>query len=290
MALTDHVTMQHVPHFEHGRMIIGLSGWMDGGELSTGTVQTLLNKLGAKEFARINPGGFYIYNFPGTMDVSALFRPHIELADGLLKEYREPQNIFFADEENQLVLFMGQEPNIDWNGYGACLFGIAESVNVREIYFVGSVAGMVPHTREPRVSCVVSDELLKTKMLDYHIRFSDYSGPGSIVNLLLHIAQQRALDMVTMVAEIPPYIHGRNIRCIDAVVRRLVRMLDLDVDIEDLHELSDQLEKKVDHLIENESELAEHIKKLEENYDQDVFDTEMGDLKNWLQQRGIRLD
>ena len=290
MALMDQVTMQHVPHFEHGRMIIGLSGWMDGGEVSTGTVQTLLNRLGAKEFARINPDGFYIYNFPGTMDVSALFRPHVEIADGLLKEYQEPQNVFFADEENQLLLFLGQEPNIDWNGYGACLFGIAESVNVREIYFIGSVAGMVPHTRDPRVSCAVSDEILKSKMSDYHVRFTDYSGPGSIVNLLLNVAQQRAVDMVTMVAEIPPYIHGRNIRCVDAVVRRLVRMLDLEVDIDDLHELADQLEKKVDHLIENESELVEHIKTLEENYDQDVFDTEMGDLKNWLQRRGIRLD
>jgi len=29
---------------------------------------------------------------------------------------------------------------------------------------------------------------------------------------------------------------------------------------------------------------------LEENYDNEVFDTEMGELKKWLEQKGVRLD
>ena len=47
---------------------------------------------------------------------------------------------------------------------------------------------------------------------------------------------------------------------------------------------------KLGEVLEPESELAEHIRKLEENYDNNVFDTQMGDLKEWLEERGIRVD
>ena len=36
--------------------------------------------------------------------------------------------------------------------------------------------------------------------------------------------------------------------------------------------------------------VSTRIQKLEEDYDSDIFDTEMGDLKDWLEQQGIRLD
>ena len=78
---------------------MGLSGWMDGGQVSIGTVEALVNKLNAPEIGRIEPEGFYIYNFPGSMDISAVFRPHIEIQDGLLKRYHEPENIFCASSE-----------------------------------------------------------------------------------------------------------------------------------------------------------------------------------------------
>ena len=42
--------------------------------------------------------------------------------------------------------------------------------------------------------------------------------------------------------------------------------------------------------IQDKADLAELIRKLEADYDNAVFDREMGDLKEWLQQQGIRLD
>jgi len=37
-------------------------------------------------------------------------------------------------------------------------------------------------------------------------------------------------------------------------------------------------------------EVAGNIQKMEEDYDNQIFNSEMGDLKKWLQQQGIRLD
>ena len=50
------------PSLEAPSMIIGFSGWMDGGDVSTGTIEYLKNKLKANKFAEINPGEFYIFN------------------------------------------------------------------------------------------------------------------------------------------------------------------------------------------------------------------------------------
>ena len=43
-------------------------------------------------------------------------------------------------------------------------------------------------------------------------------------------------------------------------------------------------------MVQEQPELANTIRKLEEDYDNEIFNSEMGDLKNWLQQQGIRLD
>ena len=50
------------PRLEHGRLIVGFSGWMDGGEVSTGTIATLASELDAGRIGEIDPDDFYIYN------------------------------------------------------------------------------------------------------------------------------------------------------------------------------------------------------------------------------------
>jgi hypothetical protein len=45
------------------RLLMGLSGWMDGAEVSTGTIKVLVDKLHAQRIAEIDHQGFYIYNF-----------------------------------------------------------------------------------------------------------------------------------------------------------------------------------------------------------------------------------
>ena len=63
-------------------MLLALTGWMDGGLVSTGTVKNLMDGRNLVEVARIEPAGFYIDNFPGNMEVTALFRPHVVINDG----------------------------------------------------------------------------------------------------------------------------------------------------------------------------------------------------------------
>ena len=271
-------------------MVLGFSGWMDGGEVSTGTTEYLVHQLEASEFAHIEPDDFYIYNFPGTMEFSSLFRPRISIRDGLIVDYHEPTNAFFADPANNLILFSGEEPNLKWHEYTDCILSIVDEFDVKEIYFIGSVAGLVPHTREPRFTSTVSNLKLKTLLAEHNITFTNYQGPGSITTNLLMAARARKINMVSIVAEIPAYVQGRNPKCIEAVIKRLAGFLKLEISLDELRDVADEMEKKLNELIEDRSELAAHIIKLEENYDKALFDSDMGDLKQWLEGQGIRLD
>jgi hypothetical protein len=64
----------------------------------------------------------------------------------------------------------------------------------------------------------------------------------------------------------------------------------VQIDLDDLRAISDEFEKKLNDIVQEQPELANNIQKLEEDYDNEIFDSEMGDLKTWLQQQGIRLD
>ena len=278
------------PKLHNPRLILGFSGWMNGGDVSTGTIKCLIDKLGAEKFAEINPEGFYIYNFPGSMEVSSLFRPHARIKNGLVVSYEAPKNEFFSTENADLILFLGKEPNLLWEEFADCILSLCAESGVKRIYFIGSVAGLVPHTRDPRLFCSVSGAQLKEVHARYGIKFTDYQGPASFITYLTTRCRDRGIDMVSIVATIPAYVQGNNPKCIEAVTRRLAGILGVQVDLDDLQTVSDEFEKKLSDVVQEQPELANTIRKLEEDYDNEIFNSEMGDLKNWLQQQGIRLD
>ena len=287
---SDKLRMYKKPKLDNPRLLLGFSGWMDGGDVSTGTVQCLIDKLGAEKFAEIEPEGFYIYSFPGSMEITALFRPHTKIKDGLIKWFEAPTNTFYCREENNLILFLGKEPNLQWEEFAKCIFSVCAEFDVKMIYFIGSVAGLVPHTREPRLFCSASNTELKEAFQHYGVKFTNYEGPASIVTYLTTNCNQQDLSMVSLVATIPAYVQGNNPKCIEAVTRRLVGMLGMEIELDDLRTVSDEFEKKLSDIVQEQPELDSNIHKLEEDYDNEIFNSELGDLKKWLEQQGIRVD
>lgn len=284
--MMDSLIIHERPNLKAPRMVIGFSGWMDGGDVSTGSIEYLKNKLKASKFAEIDPGEFYIFNLPGGMEQVAQFRPYTKIKDGLLIDFQYPRNEFFADQKSGVILFSGKEPNLRWNEYANCMFQLGKEFGVRRIYFVGSFAGATPHTREPRIICSVFAEEQKASLKEQDVRFTNYEGPASIATLLNKFSREKEIEMTNLVAEIPAYIQVRNPRAIEAVIKRLVTILNLDIDLNDLHEASLKFEKNIDKALLKQPVLTEQIKKLEDNYDSEIFGTDE-DFENWLKQQGI---
>lgn len=108
---TDALTVHDCPSLPGATLVLAFTGWMDGGDVSTGTVKRLVDLLAAQPVAEIDPEAFYLYNFPGPMDLAALFRPAVAIEDGLVQSVEMPANTFYCHEPAQLILFVGKEPN-----------------------------------------------------------------------------------------------------------------------------------------------------------------------------------
>jgi proteasome assembly chaperone (PAC2) family protein len=257
---------------------------------STGTADYFIENLSPEKIAEIDSERYYIYNIPGSMEISALFRPHVNIENGIVKEYEGVSNTFYCCEEEQLLIFKGKEPNLYWKEYSDLLFSFAESCGIRNLYFVGSFAGVVPHTREPKFHCSVSDRRLLAGLEEKGINPSNYEGPGSIVTYLTSQAQQWDMRMISLVSEIPAYIQGRNVKCIGAACTQLAEMLKLDVNRSEWDILTEAFDMAISKIIEDRPELLEHIRKMENDYDRAELNKEMDDLKEWFEKQGVRLD
>lgn len=268
---TDALTIDSQPTLQDATLVLAFSGWMDGGDVSTGTVRRLVELLKAKQFAEIDPEPFYIYNFPGSMEIASLFRPHIQIKDGLVQSVEMPSNRFFVHEPSNLVLFLGREPHMHWRGFRDCVLKLGRETGVRRIIFVGSFGGTVPHTREPRVYVTCSNPELLTRMRQYAVGRTGYEGPGSFTTYLMSQAPAAGIDMVSLVAEIPGYLQGTNPASIEAVTRRLSKLLHLPLDLDTLRAASTKWELEVTSAVEQNEELAATVRKLEEQYDNELL-------------------
>jgi proteasome assembly chaperone (PAC2) family protein len=273
---SESLTILGEPALEKATLLLALTGWMDGGSVSTGTVKQLM-AMGARttrQVARIEPDEFYIYNFPGDMETASIFRPHVKYDRGLVTEFDVPANTFYANEGANLAFFIGKEPNLRWQAFADCIFEMTRRLSATRIIFMGSFGGSVPHTREPRLYGSVSHPHLRAVLEQYRLTPSGYEGPGSFATLLLSQAPENNVEMLSLVAEIPGYLQGVNPLSIEAISKRIASMLDIPLDLDSLREASNEWEAKVTEAVEKDEELAETIRKLEEQYDTELIESE----------------
>jgi proteasome assembly chaperone (PAC2) family protein len=276
-AADDLLRLHDCPTLEGATLVLAFSGWMDGGDVSTGTVRRLVGLLGARAVADIDPDPFYLLNFPGPMEVAALFRPTMTIADGMVKELEMPANVFHCHEPANLFLFLGKEPNLYWRAFGDCVLALARRAGVRRMYFVGSFGGAVPHTREPRLHVTCSDEQLLAEVEKYGVRRTGYQGPGSFASYLLTRAPAAGLEMASLAVEIPGYLQGRNPASIEAVTRRLAKILRLPLELGPLRVESTEWEEEVSRAVAADKDLTRTVRRLEEEYDEDLLKRAGGD-------------
>jgi hypothetical protein len=265
------LTFQNTPALSNTTLLLALTGWMDGGHVSTGTVRHLMQGRDLSAVARIEPGGFYIDNFPGDMQMSALFRPEVKHKGGLVTRFDFAGNEFTADPTTNLAFFLGKEPNLNWVTFADCIFEVCEKLNVTRIIFIGSFGGTVPHTREPRLFGSVSGGALLPLLEQHGIRCSDYEGPASFASYLVFRAPKQGVEMISIAAEIPGYLQGINPLSIEAVTRRLGRLLGVPINLAELRNASTAWELEVTDAVEKDENLANTVRALEERYDNDLI-------------------
>jgi len=258
------------PHLKKPHMVLGISGWVDGGLAATGSVEYLMNKLGARKFAEIPISQFHIYQVPGQL----VLRPFISIEEGILTHHRFSENVFYywinPDADHDLILFWGTEPNLNWEEYADSILGVAEEYSVDRIYLLGGVLDRTPHTREPLVSCACSSRELKEEMGKHNVQYTNYEGPGRFGTTLLYMCQQEGKPMVALTARVTYYpefniVIPRNPKSIRALIKRLKPLLHLSSDISDLDDECAEFEEKLNYMMSKNAELQAYVKQLEKD-------------------------
>ncbi|MDD4877071.1 MAG: PAC2 family protein [Dehalococcoidales bacterium] len=259
------------PKLRNPHMICGIGGWVDGGEAATGSVKYLIRKLDAKKFAEIPINKFHIFQLPGQNSL----RPHVKLENGILKEHNFPQNQFFywinPNADNDLVLFLGTEPNLYWEEYINTIFKLADEFSINRTYILGGVLDKTPHTREPGASCACSTEELKHEMQNYSLQFSNYEGPGSFSTTFLHMCQNKNRKLISITARATYYpeyniVIPHNPKTIRTVIRRLNHLLHMNLNISDLDEQVKEFESKLNFMVSQNAQFRTYIEELEKDF------------------------
>ena len=271
MDTQENVIITQKPKLRHPYMVCGISGWVDGGETATGSVKYLVRKLGAKKFAEIPLDKFHVYQVPGQLSL----RPQIKIEDGVIRAHRFSKNQFYywvnPNADDDLILFLGTEPNLKWEEYAEAILNVAEEFGVIRIYLLGGVLDKTPHTKEPGVSCVCTSEPLKEEMRKYKVQFTNYEGPGRFGTTLLYICQKKRLEMISITVRATYYpefniIVQHNSKSIRAVIRRLNRLLRLNQVISDLDREAEEFEAKLGFMASHNPEFQTYVEDLEKDF------------------------
>ncbi|MEK7794228.1 MAG: PAC2 family protein, partial [Candidatus Hydrogenedentota bacterium] len=156
----------------------------------------------------------------------------------------------------------------------------------------------IPHTRNPVFWSSTTSEEMRDFVVRHSLSPTNYEGPASFGTFLAVEAKKRGLEMATVVAAIPSYVDGRNVRCIEAAAQKIVDLLGIHLDMDELHSESQAWVKGVSKLVGKRKDLAEQIRKLEEFYDNQLrsntTQNETGanndDLRSWFQRQNLKLE
>ena len=233
-------------------VVAGWHQWADAGAVSSGLSRYLIEQTQATKVGAIRPGGFYLFQVPGTHD---LFRPVVKLNEGYREEYQQRRNEFFysGDDMRGFLIFLGEEPHQNEEQYAEAFFDVVEELDVRRVAAVAGVYGPVPYDKDRDISCVYSLPGMKDELSRYAVRFSNYEGGATISTYLADRAELRGIEFFTFYAFVPSYDFSKPSMVVQPIVieedfkawydlmRRLNHMFHLDVDLSDLERRSDEL-------------------------------------------------
>lgn len=300
--MADLVELWDKPTAEEIYMIAGWHQWADAGAISSGLPEYLINQTQAVKIGEIKPGGFYLFQLPGTHH---FLRPEIKLEAGYRKKLESRNNEFFyADNDGKgLLIFLGDEPHLNAERYAEAFLDTVEELDVQRVAAVGGVYGAMPYDKHRDISCAYSLREMQEDLDRYAVRFSNYEGGTTIGTYLVDKAEQRGVEFFVFYAFVPAYDfsqlsdHVQGIRIENDytawhdLMQRLNHMFDLDIDLSDLawqsEELISAMDSRVDELAREMPELnvREYMEHLAEDFTEtsftplgDVWERELGDL------------
>nr|WP_202421221.1 PAC2 family protein [Actinomadura rayongensis] len=251
--------MESVPELVDPVVVAAFEGWNDAGESASGVVRHLAASWESTPIAELDPDDYYDFQ---------VTRPVVEMTDGESRGISWPTTrVSWArlPTGRDVVLVHGIEPNMRWRSFCAELVGLMLELDVTKVVLLGALLADAPHTRPVPVTGSASEPGLITTL---SLEPTRYEGPTGILGVLQDACAKADLSTVALWAAVPHYVaQPPSPKATLALVRRVEDLLDITVPLGELPEEARAWENGVNELAEEDSEVAEYVRTLEEQKD-----------------------
>jgi predicted ATP-grasp superfamily ATP-dependent carboligase len=251
-------------------IIAAFEGWNDAGEAASGAVSLLSTAWKAAPAGAIDPEDYYDFQ---------VTRPVTEVVEGRSQQLIWPTTRLLTTQQERVgrdvVLVQGIEPNMRWRRFCAELVEAFTGLGAEMVVLLGALLADAPHTRPVPVTASSSDPALAAGL---RTSAADYKGPTGIVGVLQHACAEANIPAVSLWAAVPHYVaQAPSPKATLALLRAVEDVLDLSLPLGDLPQEARAWERGVDELAEQDSEVAEYVRTLEEAKDATELPEASGD-------------
>jgi proteasome assembly chaperone (PAC2) family protein len=241
-------------------LIAAFEGWNDAADAASGVVDHLLEVWDAKLAAVIDPEDFYDFQ---------MNRPVVGTDEYGMRRITWPSTqLSVASPPGALrdvILLRGIEPNMRWRQFCAELLAAADELGAEMVVTLGALLADTPHTRPIPVSGTTTEPELADRL---KLEQSNYEGPTGIVGVFQDACVRTDMPAVSFWAAVPHYVAQPPCpKATLALLGQLEDLLEVSIPLGDLPEDARAWERGVDELAEDDEDVADYVRALEETRD-----------------------
>ena len=274
-----------LPELNDPVVVVAFEGWNDAGDAATGAVEHLELMWDATPLAALDPEDYYDFQ---------VNRPTVSLIGGVSRRIEWPTTrISLArppGSDRDVVLIRGIEPNMRWRGFCAELIAILAELDVQIVVALGALLADTPHTRPTPVTGSAYDQ---DSARSYGLETSRYEGPTGILGVFQDACVQAGLPAISFWAAVPHYVSQPPApKATIALLQRVEDVLDVEVPLGGLPEQAEKWEATVSEMADEDDDVREYVKALEEAGDAETDLEEASgeeiaaDFERYLRRRG----
>jgi proteasome assembly chaperone (PAC2) family protein len=254
------IELEEVPDLESPVLIAAFEGWNDAADAASAVVDHLLKVWDARVVAAIDPEDFYDFQ---------MNRPVVGTSDAGMRKITWPSTQLSIARPpgatRDVILLRGIEPNMRWRQFCAELLAAAEELGTEMVVTLGALLADTPHTRPIPVSGTATEPELADRL---KLEQSNYEGPTGIVGVFQDACVQLDIPAVSFWAAVPHYVAQPPCpKATMALIGQIEELLEISIPLDDLPEEARAWERGVDELAEEDEEIADYVRALEETRD-----------------------
>ena len=241
-------------------VIAAFEGWNDAADAASSVVDHLIKVWGARTVGQIDPEDFYDFQ---------VNRPVVGNDDNGHRRISWPgTQITVAsppDLDRDIILVRGIEPSMRWRQFCAELLAACDELGGQLVVTLGALLADTPHTRPIPVTGTATEfELVDRLKLEQ----STYEGPTGIVGVFQDACVKLDIPAVSYWAAVPHYVAQPPCpKATLALLGQLEDLLEVSIPLGDLPEEARAWERGVDELAEEDEDIADYVRALEETRD-----------------------